>query len=190
MENIEIWKDVENYEGFYQVSNLGRVRSLERDVYCQNGIVHHLKEKVLVQNLDKQGYAYVSLCLNGKMKTIKTHRLVALAFIPNPENKPQVNHKDENPLNNCVDNLEWCTASYNANYGTRNVRIIQNHRSYKLGNNPRAKAIFCEELNKTFDCAKRAGEELGIDSSAIIKVCKGKAKTTGGFHWRYASEND
>ena len=87
MENIEIWKDIENYEGLYQVSNLGRVRSLERDVYYQNGTFHHLKEKILVPNLDSKGYPFVQLYKNGKRKTIKTHRLVALAFIPNPENK-------------------------------------------------------------------------------------------------------
>ena len=190
MENIEIWKDVENYEGFYQVSNLGRVRSLERDVYCQNGIVHHLKEKVLVQNLDKQGYAYVSLCLNGKMKTIKTHRLVALAFIPNPENKPQVNHKDEVKTNNVVDNLEWCSAQENVNYGTGIARAVQNRKSQKLGNHPNAKPVFCVELNKKFDCAKRVEEELGIWGTSIGKACRGERNTAGGFHWKFANEND
>ena len=189
MENIEIWKDIEGYEGFYQVSNLGRVKSLERDVFNPRGtVIRHMKEKILVQNIGKLGYAYVNLYLNGKMKTIKTHRLVAMAFLPNPENKPMVNHKDEVKTNNVVDNLEWCDNKYNANYGTRNSRIIQNRRSYKLGNAPKAKAVFCEELNKTFDCAKRAEQELGIWGTSIIKVCKGKAKTTGGFHWKYAND--
>ena len=191
MENIEIWKDIENYEGKYQVSNLGRVRSLERDVFNYRGtLMHHMEEKILVQRIGKRGYAYVNLYLNGKAKTIKTHRLVAMAFLPNPENKPMVNHKDEVKTNNVVDNLEWCDNKYNANYGTRNERIIQNRRSYKLGNAPKAKPVFCEELNKTFDCAKRAEQELGIWGTSIIKVCKGKAKTTGGFHWKYANEND
>ena len=89
MENIEIWKDVENYEGLYQVSNLGRVRSLDRDIYYQNGTFHsHIKGKILVPCLNKYGYANVNLCKNGKRKNITVHRLVALAFIPNPENKP------------------------------------------------------------------------------------------------------
>ena len=186
---MENWKDIKGYEGFYQISDLGRVKSLERDVCFPNGTVNrHIEEKILVQNIGKRGYAYVNLYLNGKMKTIKTHRLVAEAFLPNPENKPMVNHKDEVKINNAVSNLEWCDSAYNANYGTRNERIIQNRRSYKLGNAPRAKAVFCVELNKTFDCAKRAEEELGIWGTSIIKVCKGKAKTTGGFHWRYADD--
>ena len=185
---MENWKNIKGYEGFYQVSNLGRIKSVERDIYCQNGIVHHLKEKILVPALNNKGYQYVNLSKNGKGKLMLVHRLVAMAFIPNPENKPQVNHKDENPLNNCVDNLEWCTASYNALYGTRNERIIQNRRSYKFGNAPHAKPVFCEELNKTFDCAKRVEEELGILGTSISNVCKGKRKTAGGFHWRYADD--
>ena len=189
MENIEIWKDIENYEGFYQVSNLGRVKSVERDKFLPNGTFHsHLKEKILAPGLNNKGYSYVNLFKNGKRKSMLVHRLVATAFIPNPKNKPMVNHKDENPQNNCVDNLEWCDASYNINYGTRNIRMIQNRRNYKLGNNPSAKAAFCVELNKTFDCAKRAGEELGICVSSISRVCKGKLKTAGGFHWKYADD--
>ena len=190
MENIEIWKDVKGYEGFYQVSNLGRVRSLERDVYHPRGnVIRHMEEKILVQNIGKLGYAYVNLSLNGKMKTIKTHRLVAEAFIPNPENKPQVNHKDEVKNNNVVDNLEWCDAQYNALYGTRIERQKQTYKdNYKNGKNKAVKKVFCVELNKTFDCITSAQEELGIWRSAIAKVCKGKQKTAGGFHWRYADD--
>ena len=191
MENIEIWKDIENYKGFYQISDCGNVRSLARDIYCQNGTFHyHTKEKILVPCLNRYGYQYVNLSKNGKRKVMTIHRLVAMAFLPNPENKPMVNHKDEVKTNNVVSNLEWCDAQYNINFGTRNERMIQNRRSYKLGNAPSAKAVFCVELNKTFDCAKRAQEELGIDRSAITKVCKGKRNTVGGFHWRYANEND
>lgn len=189
MENIEIWKDVKGYEGLYQVSNLGRVKSLERDVFNYRGtLMHHMEEKILVQRIGKRGYAYVNLYLNGKYKSIQTHRLVALAFIPNPENKPQVNHIDEVKTNNAVENLEWCTSVYNNNYGTRIQRCVQNRKSQKLGNHPNAKAVFCVELNKTFDCIKRAEKELGININCIVKVCKGKGKTAGGFHWRYADD--
>ena len=186
---MENWKDVKGYEGLYQVSDCGRIKSLERDVFFPNGTVnHHIEEKILVPSLDGGGYPIVRLCKNGKMKTTTIHRLVALAFIPNPENKPQVNHKDEVKTNNVVENLEWCTAQYNINYGTRTTRAVKNCRSFKLGDGPRARAVFCEELNKTFDCAKRVEEELGIDRSAICRACKGKQKTAGKLHWKYAND--
>lgn len=191
MENIEIWKDIENYEGKYQVSNLGRIKSLERDAFNQNGTVnHHIEEKILVPIVNNGGYLYVNLYKNGKMKNMLVHRLVAMAFIPNPENKPQVNHLDEVKTNNVVENLEWCSAQENANYGTRTARVVQNNKYPKLGDSPIAKSVFCEELNKTFDCITSAGKELGVNSVSISQVCKGKRKTAGGFHWRYADEND
>ena len=188
MENIEIWKDVENYEGLYQVSNLGRIKSLERDVYCQNGIVHRIKEKILVPGLNNKGYQYVGLSKNGKRKDMTIHRLVAMAFIPNPENKSQINHRDEVKNNNVVENLEWCTAQYNNNYGTRTARAVQNHKYPKFGNHPRAKAVFCVELNKKFDCIASAQEELGICRMSIGKACRGERNTAGGFHWKYAND--
>lgn len=188
MENIEIWKDIENYEGLYQVSNLGRVRSLERDVYYSNGAIHHLKEKILVKRIEKNGYQIVSLYKNGKRKDMTIHRLVALAFISNPEDKPQVNHIDEVKTNNVVENLEWCSAQENVNHGTRTARAVQNRRSYKLGNHPNAKPVFCEELNKKFDSIRRAEEELGVNINCIVSACKGKQKTAGGFHWKYADD--
>lgn len=188
---MENWKNIKGYEGLYQISDCGRIKSLARDVYCQDGtIMRHMEEKILVPVLDRGGYQYVSLSKNGRVKKKSVHRLVAMAFIPNPENKPMVNHIDEVKTNNAVSNLEWCDAQYNINYGTRTERSVQNHRSYKLGNAPRAKAVFCVELNKTFDCAKRLEEELGICRSAICRVCKGRQNTAGGFHWRYANEND
>ena len=186
---MEIWKDIENYEGLYQVSNLGRVKSLERDVYRQNGTFHyHAGGKILAPVLDRGGYQYVHLSKNGRVKKESVHRLVAMAFLPNPENKRQVNHKNEVKTDNTVSNLEWCTSKYNNNYGTKIERGIQNRRSYKLGNHPQAKPVFCEELNKTFDCITRAGEELGICVSSIRSVCKGKLKTAGKLHWRYADD--
>lgn len=165
---MENWKDIKGYEGLYQVSDCGRIKSLARDVFNPRGtVIRHMEEKILVQCIDNHGYGRVHLYLNGKMKKIFVHRLVAMAFIENPENKPMINHKDENPLNNCVENLEWCDAKYNANYGTRNARISQKRRIYKLGDNPSARAVFCVELNKTFDCAKRAEQELGIWGTSI-----------------------
>ena len=192
MENIEIWKDIEGYEGFYQISDLGRVRSLERDVFSPNGIVmRHIEEKILVPALNGRGYLFVVLHKNGKKKNIKVHRLVAEAFIPNPENKSQINHKNEVKTDNFVDNLEWCDAQYNINFGTRIERQKQTFKdNCKSGKIKRVKKVFCVELNKTFDYAKSAEEELGVCWKSIGKVCRGKLKTAGGFHWRYADEND
>lgn len=124
----EIWKPVLGYEGLYEVSNLGRVRSVDRSVTYNNGQIHLHKGKLLSPGkTNKLGYLQVALCKNGSIKHKLVYRLVAEVFIPNPDNLPQVNHKDENPLNNCVDNLEWCTSEYNINYGTRTQRAIESN---------------------------------------------------------------
>lgn len=106
----EIWKPVVGYEGLYEVSNLGRVRSIRRN-------------KILNLKKERDGYIRISLCSNGVEKMYQVHRLVAKAFIPNPDNLPQINHKDEVKSNNVVDNLEWCTVAYNNSYGTRLQRV-------------------------------------------------------------------
>ena len=113
---MEEWKSIPGYEGLYEVSNLGRVRSLDRYVKYSNGNIHLHKGKVLSPGKNTDGYLEVVLKCNRKCKTITVHRLVAQTFIPNPDNLPQVNHKDEVKSNNCVENLEWCTQQYNLNY--------------------------------------------------------------------------
>lgn len=118
----EIWRPIVGYEGLYEVSSYGRVRSLDRYVKYSNGPIHLHKGMILNPEKDKDGYLQVILYNNGKIHQIKIHRLVAQAFIPNPQDLPQVNHKDEVKTNNSVDNLEWCNAKYNANYGSRNIR--------------------------------------------------------------------
>ena len=116
----EIWRPIEGYEGLYEVSNTGLIRSLDRFVGNRNRI----KGKILSIRIEKDGYCSVALSKDGKIKRYKIHRLVAQAFLQNPDNLPQVNHKDEDKLNNSVENLEWCTAKYNINYGTRQERAI------------------------------------------------------------------
>lgn len=154
MENYEIWKDCKGYEGLYQVSNLGRVWNVKLQRYLKG-------------SYDKDGYIRVHLTAkNGKTKSEKIHRLVALAFLDNPNNYPVVNHKDENKQNNRVENLEWCSTKYNNIYS-------------------KGKAVLCVELNKIFDCSQSAGKELGIDASDIRKCCKGQRLTCGGYHWEY-----
>ena len=128
----EIWKDIKGYEDLYQISNYGEVKSLEKKAGFSTR-----KEKILKQHLDKDGYVKVYLCKNNKVKFLSVHRLIAEAFIPNPNNFPQINHKDENKQNNKIENLEWCTCKYNINYGTRTKRqkeTIKNERSNKIVN--------------------------------------------------------
>ena len=118
----EIWRPIEGYEGLYEVSSYGRVKSLKRP-YENNGGIQWTKERILSPGKDKDGYLQVNLHCNGKQHQRKIHRLVAQAFLPNPDNLPQVNHRDEDKLNNRVENLEWCTAKYNSNYGSRKDRV-------------------------------------------------------------------
>ena len=110
----EIWKDIEGYENKYQISNLGRVKALD---------YRRTKKEKILDSRNNKGYKAIALWNNSKRKVFLIHRLVANAFIPNPNKFPQINHKDENKLNNCVDNLEWCTQFYNNIYGTRLQRV-------------------------------------------------------------------
>ena len=167
MDNCEIWRDCKGYGGKYQVSNQGRVWSV-------------VSQRYLKPRLTNNGYCVVQLrTLNGKQKNEFVHRLVALAFIENPNNLPQVNHKDENKQNCNVDNLEWCDAKYNTNYGTRNLRAAQS--LYKK--------VYCVELDRIFNSIKEAGEVLHINRNNITEVCKGRRETCGGYHWQYWEEN-
>lgn len=125
---MEVWKDIQGYEGLYQVSNLGRVRSLERITKRFNGFkICEYKDgnKILKLSKNNKGYLTIGLCKDGKEKKCKVHRLVAQAFIPNLYGLPQINHKDENKENNIVSNLEWCNNKYNSSYGTRGKRISE-----------------------------------------------------------------
>ena len=119
----EIWKPVDGYEGYYEVSNLGRVRSIDRFVKADKGM--RLSKGQLLKPFYSNGYARVVLSKQQKTKKFSVHRLVAIAFIPNTNNYPQVNHKNEDKNCNEVDNLEWCNGAYNCNYGTRNQRLSE-----------------------------------------------------------------
>lgn len=166
----EIWKPVKDYPN-YQISNLGRVKSLN---YKRSG-----EEKILKSCTDDNGYYQVSLSRNGKNKTCKIHRLVAEAFIPNPNNLPQVNHKDEDKNNNIPNNLEWCTAKYNSNYGTRITRMKDKLKRVILQFTKDGKLI------KKWDSIIDVQNELGIKQSNICKCLKGKINSIGGYQWKY-----
>ena len=165
---MEIWKDIEGYEGLYQVSNKGRVKSLYKG-----------SERILRPGIDRYGYYKIMIYKDSVRKTFKLHRLVAQAFIPNPENKPQVNHKDENKLNNCVNNLEWSTAKENSNYGSRNERLSRKILQYSKSG----------DFIREWQSAVEVKRVLGIANSHIIACCKGKRKSAGGFVWGYKEED-
>ena len=133
----EIWKPIEGFEGLYEVSNTGKVRGVDRIVKSRWGTDKVWKGKELAHSIKYDGYHKVTLMKDGISYYFSIHRLVANAFIPNPNNLPCVNHKDENPANNNVDNLEWCDVKYNSNYGNRNEKLSKsqtNHpaKSYKI----------------------------------------------------------
>lgn len=175
----EIWRDVKGYEGHYKVSNLGRVRSLK-----------YGKERVLKPKMNRKGYLCVSLCKNGKYKHCKVHRLVAIAFIPNPDNLPCINHIDECKNNNIETNLEWCDAAYNTNYGTGVER-----RAKKLTNRPDcSKRVYQYTKSgafvRSYASTHEAARQSGIKQSDISRCCLNKPKhhTAGGYIWRYNSD--
>lgn len=171
----ESWKDIKGYEGIYQVSNLGRVKSY--DSIDKLGRVR--KGRVLKNYLNNWGYPIVTLSIKSKLKTFRVHRLVAEAFIPNPENKPQVNHIDEDKTNNMASNLEWVTAKENVNYGTHNERMSKTLSIPILTTNLKTGE------SKTFYSTKECCRQLGLDPSSITKVLKGKLKQTGGYVFEY-----
>ena len=178
----EEWRDIEGFEGLYQVSNYGRVKSVERTVRCDRGY-RIVQERILKAGTTDKGYLQVQLCKDGKVKNCYVHRLVADAFCDNPMGYTELNHRDENKENNRIENLEWCSRSYNTNYGTGNKR-----RAEKL-----SKPVFSVDkesgLIMWWKSAKEAEECTGIDSSNIIKCCKGKYKSAGNHIWFYADED-
>lgn len=173
----EFWKDIEGYEGLYQVSNFGRVKSLERLVKSNNNNYRIVKEKILKQNQDKDGYRIISLNKNNKGKSYRLHRLVAEAFIPNPNNYLVVNHKDENKENNYVDNLEWCTIHYNNIYGHRIEKAKKNK------NIPLKQCDLFGNIVNIWNSATEVCNVLGYDISSIRKCCNKKRLTAYGFKW-------
>ena len=144
------------------------------------GKVYSYKSKKFLKPVkNSAGYSTVCLYKDGEKEFYKIHRLVAEAYLPNPNNLPYVNHKDENKENNALQNLEWCDGSYNINYGSRN------ERAGKAISKALSIPVFCVELNKTFNGASAAGRELNLNQSNITQCCKGTRKTCGGYHWKY-----
>jgi len=171
----EIWKPVKGYEGLYEVSNLGRVKSLERFANCRYGGT--CKEKILKGGKDGAGYLLVGICQNKKRKTKKVHRLVAEAFLKNPENKKTVNHKDGVKANNFVENLEWMTHKENVRHASK-TGLLKTKRVVQILNG---------KIVKIWESQTEAGRCLGIHRNHISKCCtRTKYRhTSGGFSWSF-----
>ena len=180
----EVWRDVVGYEGLYQVSSGGRVKSLERKVPKLNG-ERTVKERILKPRGNRGGYLQVNLYAGGgKPKKFYVHRLVCEAFHDNPDNKPQVNHVNEDKADNRACNLEWCTAEENTNFGTRN------ERSRKTLSKPVGQYTRDAELIKIWSSAREAQRQAGFNQSNISKVACGKYKQAYGCIWRYVERKE
>lgn len=161
-----MWKKIKGFEN-YSVSDSGKVRNDETGL-------------ILGQQEDKDGYLMVNLCQNRVRRFVGVHRIMAETFIPNPNNYPIVNHKDENIKNNTLENLEWCDASYSTNYGSRNYRT-------GLANSKKVYQFEDGELVGWYQSTKLAGKFLGINPSHIADCCRGVKKSAGGFTWKYVA---
>lgn len=171
----ELWVEIEGYNGKYWVSNHGRVKMVEMQFFN--------KPFRLMKPQTAKGYKCIRLYNSKGWKDYLVHRLVADYFIPNPNNFPHVNHKDENPSNNMADNLEWCTRLYNVRYGTAIERKKEKLKKYKKPVEQYSKdGVFI----KRWDSATDAANELGLYSHCICQVAKGINKTHGGYVWKYA----
>lgn len=166
---MEVWKDIAGYEGLYQVSNKGNVRSLDRKVNFLHG-TKISRGKLLKPGANAEGYLFVTLSKNNIVRPARINRLVASAFIPNPGNLPSVNHKDKNRKNNNVENLEWCTVEYNNRYSSAK-KIVQ----YDMDGNMIAE----------WDAISDASRETKINLSNIAQCCMGNRKTAGHYIWKY-----
>ena len=176
----EIWKPIKGFEGLYEVSNFGRVKSLPKITNNQYG-----KEERILKPGVTNGYYFVCLCKNGKNTLKLVHRLVAEAFLPNPDNLPCVNHKGENPSKNFVWQLEWCTQGYNINYGHRNNKVSDTLTNRTDLSKPVLQFDLNGNLIKEYPSIIEAERQTGFNNAHISKCCLGKRKTAYKYIWKY-----
>ncbi|WAX17991.1 DNA endonuclease [Streptococcus phage SG586P1] len=177
--NKEIWKDITGYEGLYQVSDQGRVKSLERKFHIWHGGERIQKERILKQATTHNGYLRVTLYAGDKPKTLKVHRLVCEAFHKNPNNKPEVNHINENRTDNRACNLEWCTRRENCNHGTHNERVAK-ALSKTVG-----QFSLDGKLIKVWQSASEVRRQIGFNQGYVSAAARGEHKQAYGFIWKY-----
>ena len=202
----EIWRDIKGYEGKYQISNTGKVKSLERTVWDSRGCYRTVPERILKAQDNGVGYLYIVLCKNGKGKLFYVHRLVGQAFIENPEGYTELNHKDENKQNNCMENLEWCSRSYNLSYNER-AKKAGKKAGKKVAEKLKGRKLPEEQIKKMskpviginkvngliveFPSTKEAERQTGIPHQNIGKCCNGKGyKSAGGYYWIYSDSEE
>jgi hypothetical protein len=185
----EVWKDVEGYEGIYQISNYGRVKSLERNIKRSDGGSFYFAQRILKYKKSR-GYDSIGLFKGRKEgKYFRVARLVGAAFIPNPENKPQINHKDENRHNNMASNLEWCTCKYNSNYGNHNKNLSESKkRRYKEDSEfaEKMRRVLAENHKKeSWKIAQRKAQMVSSNCNPVIQL-----SLDGKFIKRYHSQSE
>lgn len=184
---MEVWKDIRGYNGLFQISNLGNVKRKQKTYFCGNNTKRVLEERLIIGEQVK-GYRRVALWNNKKYKRVFVHRLVAQAFIPNPDDKPEIDHIDGNPLNNKVDNLRWCNHTENLNnpitLKRKSIAAMGNHMTGRFGAlHHNSKKVKCIETNSVYGGIAEAERQTGIGH--ISMVCRGARKTAGGYHWQY-----
>ena len=164
----EIWKDIPGYEGIYQASNLGRIKS---------------NKKILKPTIDRTGYVNARLFKNGELKVIRLHRVIAITFIENENNKPVINHIDGNKQNNRVDNLEWCTQKENVRHAIEVLGINYANGIEKTHLKNQRKIVRSD--GKIYNSIKEAKKDINNKNAHIVEVCQGKLKHTCGYGWEY-----
>lgn len=185
----EIWKDIDGYEGMYQISSHGRARGIERSVRNGNGTVRVVPQAMLRQSLNSNGYLKIRLC----GKNIYVHRAVGAAFVynDNPEIKNQINHINEDKQDNMAENLEWCTCSYNLRYGKRNEKMIITRNRYKYRNSERPieKYTLSGEYICEYESMAKASRLLNISEESLWFSCNSNNSSCCGFQWKYKDSN-
>lgn len=185
----EEWRDIVGWEGLYQVSNLGRVRSLTMLMHTRGEGVWYKNGKILKPYVNRLGYWRYCLSHRGCSKKESAHRLVAEAFIPNPNGYPIINHKDENPSNNRISNLEWCTHKYNNGYGTKPERCSKALRNYPDWSYPVLQYDMQYNFIQEYPSIKEVERVTGIDRCNVMRCCEGKQLSTHDYIFKYKERN-
>lgn len=191
----EIWKDIEGFEGYYQVSNCGDIKSLDRYTICNRSgtqFARHVPERILRQTSDCDGYFRINLIKDNHERGFAVHRLVAQAFIPNPENKPTVNHIDGNKQNNCVDNLEWATYQEQNDHAVRlGLRSSETMRpAYEKSMTIIKQQVMCIETGQIFESQIDAERKLGLCATAVWhSIHTGKCAHSTNLHFKRVTDD-